>query len=143
VPVMNQQPQMIMPQQASMYYGSAANQMVAYQPPANQMMSYTTSHQQLTNTDATAYTRYVSQPPQDVQYTLNHGMSGSGAYSDYPVDGWNGMWRQSSTAYKEGQAVQQQLPQQQQMLTYSTSQAPMMGGMMQRAVNMPMGGYYG
>jgi len=144
VPVMNQQPSMIMPQQASRFYANPAptNQMMSYQAPANQMVSYTASNQQLTNMDSMAYSRYVSQPPQDVQYTLNNGMSAGGAYSDYPVDGWNGMWRQSSTAYKEGQLVQQ-VPQQQQMVTYATQQAPMMGGMMQRVVNVPTGGYYG
>jgi len=85
-----------------------------------------------------AYSRYVSSPPQDVQYTINNGMSST--YSDYPVDGWNGMWRQSSRAYKEGEVVQQ-VPQQ-QMMTYTTTPAPMMSGM-QRFVNMPVGGYYG
>lgn len=88
-----------------------------------------------------AYGRYVGSPPQDVGYTLNQGMSGSAGYSDYPVDGWNGMWRQSSRAYKEGQVVQQ-VPQQQQMVTYTTG-APMVSGMMQRVVNVPVGGYYG
>jgi len=105
VPMMTPQPQnMIAPQRADMYYMNNA--------PSNQMMtSYTASQQMMNTSDVGAYNRYVSRPPNDVQYTMN-GSSG-GYQGDYPTDGWNGNWRQSSRAYREmpGQqpAVQQQI----------------------------------
>jgi len=133
VPVMSQQQtSMVVPHRADMYYMNSA--------PSNQMVSYTSTNQQLTNMDSMAYNRYLSRPPQDVQYTMQQAGSSSGSYGDYPVDGWNGMWRQTSRAYKETEA-QQPVPQQQQMMTYVTP-APMVTNMMHRVVNMPSGGYY-
>jgi len=121
VPVMTQQ--VSMPQRATgmTYYPNNL--------PSNQMTSYTTTNQMM-STDA-AYSSYLSRPPQDVQYTLAHGSSGFS--SDYLTDGWNGMWRQSSRAYREMPAHQQ--PAAQQMM-YATPAHPS-----HQMMTMPAGPY--
>jgi len=138
VPVVNQQ--QIVPQRSDMYY---MNTVPAQQ--STQMMSYSTGGQQMTSMDSAVYGRYVSRPPQDVEYTMGQTGATTTSFGNYPVDGWNGMWRQTSRAYKENQVQQppvQQVQQFQQQQMY-VNPAPQMvsSGMYQQS--MPMMGYGG
>jgi len=146
VPVMAPQQQqhssMIVPQQADMYYMNSF--------PSNQMTTSYTAQQQMSNgSDLVAYNRYVNRPPQDVQYTLNQSGGMSTNTGDIPMDGWNGMWRQSSVAYREVTGQQQQQPamihqqpamyHHQQQMTYAA--APVASGLMGRMLGGGGGGY--
>jgi len=117
--------------------------------PSNQMTTSYTAQQQMSNgSDLVAYNRYVNRPPQDVQYTLNQSGGMSTNTGDIPMDGWNGMWRQSSVAYREVTGQQQQpamIHQQpamyhhQQQMTYAA--APVASGLMGRMLGGGGGGY--
>jgi len=117
--------------------------------PSNQMTTSYTAQQQMSNgSDLVAYNRYVNRPPQDVQYTLNQSGGMSTNTGDIPMDGWNGMWRQSSVAYREVTGQQQQpamihqqpaMYQHQQQMTYAA--APVASGLMGRMLGGGGGGY--